>query len=224
MSKTAYTHAVPLYVATGSTTAQDWASPAPGEVAADSPLTLGQEVIFPESGTDRPLFAVGAVGATVATAGDWLGNGTKYLLNTQVLGGPLAGLPDADIERVNLIADSGELVMVYARAGEALSRGEIVMLDHTAGGVFEVIKATDAGKAIGVCLINMADGDRALFVKKGLVKVKSAAAVTAGASLLVSAGKVDDVVTPGTDISIGRAIDAAAGADELILAHVCLPK
>ncbi|HOE97280.1 MAG TPA: DUF2190 family protein [Candidatus Sumerlaeota bacterium] len=100
------------------------------------------------------------------------------------------------------------------RAGEALASNRLVILSSGT-----VIYADATHKPIGVTRNAAANGEPVaidLMNLQGTVKIEASAAITAGASVYGTAdGKIDDA-DPGSGVIVGKAMEAAADAGDLI--------
>jgi len=118
-------------------------------------------------------------------------------------------------------ADTGGQTWIYVQAGEAIARGEAVMLDATQGGQYIVSLSDEAGKATGVAQWNIPSGSFAWVlcagVGKTLVGVGGATQGERVASA-AAAGAGTDVAT-GADIGYGRYLETALVA---ALATTCI--
>lgn len=99
-------------------------------------------------------------------------------------------------------------------AGEAISQYARVKLNSSA----QIVEADADDKGIGVALIAAASGDEVtvkLWTDGGTFKVLAAGAVSVNDVIYAAdEGQVDDVV--GTGIAVGRALEAATAANDVI--------
>jgi hypothetical protein len=114
------------------------------------------------------------------------------------------------IEKFSSPANSGGQTWIYVQAGEAIARGEAVMLDVTAAGAMVVLKATDASKVIGVAQWNIPNTNYAWVLCAGVGKVITGGAVAAG-DLLVTTTGAAAVAAAGVP-TYGLSLEAVPGA------------
>lgn len=116
------------------------------------------------------------------------------------------------IEKFSKPANSGGMTWLYVEAGEAIARGEAVMLDHTEAGKYVMLKSNEAGKTKGVAQWNIPSGSFAWVQAVGVGKILvDTAGVTAGDRIEAgpTAGRAEDIAV-ATDLGYGRALATAA--------------
>lgn len=100
-----------------------------------------------------------------------------------------------------------DLLSIGVTAGSALAQYQPVQASGAA--------ATAAGNAVGFTKVSCASGDRVPVQVAGVALAVAGAAITAGA--LVEVGStVTQVVTKSAGIAIGRALEAATAAGQII--------
>ena len=104
-------------------------------------------------------------------------------------------------------------------AGGAIAKGDVLKFDAS-GNVVKTTAANDA--AIGIALDGATEGDivpvAILGNFTGTVQVKAAGAISAGAQVAANA----TATAAATDIIIGRALEAASAANDMIEVAHCV--
>lgn len=155
------------------------------EAAPGQQHVLGTRVDFSASSSDDTIaYIATAAPPTGYVEGDvFTGPGYSDLTNINTL------VAAGSIEKFVSPADAGGQTWIYVQAGEAIARGEAVMIDVTAGGKMVALKATDASKVIGVAQWNIPDTNYAWVLCAGVGKVKSAGALAQGDLLATTTGE-----------------------------------
>jgi hypothetical protein len=157
------------------------------------------------SSDDTIAYIATATPPTGFAAGDvFAGPGYSDLTNINTL------VAAGSIEKFSSPANSGGQTWIYVQAGEAIARGEAVMLDVTAAGAMVVLKATDASKVIGVAQWNIPNTNYAWVLCAGVGKVITGGAVAAG-DLLVTTTGAAAVAAAGVP-TYGLSLEAVPGA------------
>ncbi len=120
-----------------------------------------------------------------------------------------------------------EAILVKNRSGGALSRSTAVTwasgFAGTGAGVVTAGVAPAAGVVDPYLTTTVANGELFWLIRKGIVPVRSSAAITANAIIVpTSDGEfvAQTVDAAGVNAKCGRMVEAAAGADEFKLAFV----
>lgn len=149
-----------------------------------------------------------------------------YCTNGRVGVGPLTNIDSAAIVPLGTIVqgqdrtigDTGEYV--YARAGEAITDGQICCIDLTNKVTKASTTQANSGKPVGWALGTMADGDYGWFKISGKVKAKAGTVVAdAKVMLTATAGTVDDAAVNGSQV-IGAEFATADGTPAAGFAYI----
>ncbi len=141
-------------------------------------------------------------GAKVVTTDIKCSNGVIHVIDSVILPPKKADIVDTAvgagafntlvaagaIEKFVSPGEAGGQTWIYVQAGEAIARGEAVMLDATAGGKMVALKATDASKVIGVAQWNIPNTNFAWVLCQGVGKVLSGGAIAQGDLLATTTG------------------------------------
>jgi hypothetical protein len=172
--------------------------------SANSQPNVGDRFDIPQDGGDGPIAYV-----TVATGAVAYGKVQGTLVQAKVS----AELAAGTIEAVTIERGCGGTQWVYIKANEAISRGQGVALDNSAGGKFEVLKATVSAEGVaGVAQWAIPSGSQGWVQTWGKGKILAGnGGVTAGLAfdLSATAGQFEDVAA-AADSAVGRAITTAA--------------
>jgi len=153
---------------------------------------LGTRVDFSASSSDDTIayIATATPPAGLVEGDVFAGPGYSDLTNINTL------VAAGSIEKFVSPADAGGQTWIYVQAGEAIARGEAVMLDPAqvdpitgSRGKMVALKATDASKVIGVAQWNIPNTNYAWVLCAGVGKVKSAGALAQGDLLATTTGE-----------------------------------
>jgi hypothetical protein len=161
------------------------------EAAPGQQHVLGTRVDFSASTSDDTIaYIATATPPTGYVEGDvFTGPGYSDLTNINTL------VAAGAIEKFVSPGEAGGQTWIYVQAGEAIARGEAVMLDATqvdpitgSRGKMVALKATDASKVIGVAQWNIPNTNFAWVLCQGVGKVLSGGAIAQGDLLATTTG------------------------------------